>query len=100
MKANVLAKLVVTTLSLLLWGCAHSYKNTRHASQEAEFMRQPVSYYSNLAAACDIVLRLQPIPTDSFVFVTIRKSRLPRIITDLHPRELVLTSKSVSMGYE
>ncbi len=93
------AHFALLALSIVACGCSITHKNAQEHSVEAWFARQPPSYYSNLAYACDAVLRAQTVPQDSLYFVKLSESSLPKLITDLDPRELVLTSTSVSIGY-
>ena len=62
-------------------------------------MHHRAAYYSNLAHACDVVLQIHPVAEDAFFVVSVQESSLPQIITDLHPRELWLTSKTVSLDF-
>lgn len=92
-------RFLILALSMVACGCSITRKNAQEHAAEAWFICQSPSYYSNLAYACDAVLRARPLPHDSLCFVSLRESSLPKLITGLHPRELVLTSTSVSIGY-
>jgi hypothetical protein len=80
---------------LFFCGCAQS----RIAWQERRFIHQRAAYHSELARACDAVLRAQHLEEDSFYEVFMDKSRLPTVITDLHPDRLWLTSSGVSLDF-
>ena len=82
-------------IALMICGCAPS----RIAWQERRFTHQTATYYSELAHACDAVLRLRKIEPDELVEVYIDKSRLPGRITDLHPDRLWLGTSSLSIDF-
>ncbi len=98
-ETRMTTRFAILALSIVVCGCSITQKNPQEHSVGAWFVRQPPSYYSNLAYACDAVLRAQPVPQDSLYFVKLGESSLPKLITDLHPREVVLTSTTVSIGY-
>ncbi len=91
----VMRTALLLLLGLSLCGCAPS----RIAWQERRFMHQTAAYYSELARACDAVLHAQSWEEDSIYEVFVSKSKLPTIITDLHPDRLWLTFNSVSLDF-
>jgi hypothetical protein len=95
----MIARIATLALSLITCGCSVSHRIADEASVEAWFIHRSPAYYSNLAHACDEVLLTHPVANGAFYFPPIPDSTLPKLITDLHPRELVLTSTSVSLGY-
>ena len=56
-----------------------------------------VSYYTQLAAACDWVLALHPVSTNEIVSVSVTDPSLPGSIQDLHPLELRVSPHRVWM---
>jgi hypothetical protein len=95
----MMTRIAALALGVMMCGCSVSHRKAQETSLEAWFIHQSPSYYSNLAHACDEVLQAAPVANGAFYFVSLSNSTLPKLIADLHPRELVLTSTSVSIGY-
>src|SRR5436309_1630162 len=79
----LMTRFAILALSMVACGCSIAPRIVQVHSVEEWFIGQSPSYYSNLAHACNAVLRAHPTPPNAFNFVDLRESPLPRLITDL-----------------
>jgi hypothetical protein len=82
-------------------GCAIFKTESEQQSRYSEFKRQNPGYYIQLAHACDTVLaEAQPLDHETLLLVMPEKSILPKVVTDLHPKQLWLSYNSVSICFK
>jgi hypothetical protein len=93
--------LVVVMPCLLFCGCANRWAQANRNSNIRRVEHQNSSYYAALAKACDVFLKLKPLEPNALYIcesTNLRTSRLPSIITDLKPDDIIYTTEGVSVG--
>lgn len=52
-------------------------------------------YYADFTAACDSIIAAHPLGTNGFIKIPVADPSLPKIVTDLHPIRMNVTSRRV-----
>lgn len=92
---------VILVLCLFFCGCANRWSQANHSSNIRRVAHQNSSYYAALAQACDVFLKIKQLePNVLYVCdsTNLETSRLPSIITDLKPDNIIYTTEGVSIG--
>jgi len=93
-------QIAVAVSFLLVVGCSAFKTESDLQTRENQFRHQNSDYYRQLAQACDAVFaKAPPMERDTFCLVKPEKSTLPKIITDLHPKQLVVSRDGLSLAF-
>jgi hypothetical protein len=85
----------------LFCGCANRWAQVNHNSRIRRVEHQNSSYYAALAQACDVFLKIKQLEPNALYVcdsTNLETSRLPSIITDLKPDNIIYTTEGVSIG--
>ena len=92
---------VILMLCLFFCGCATWCAQANRNPNIRRVEHQNSSYYAALAKACDVFLKLKPLEPNALYIcesTNLETSRLPSLITDLKPDNIVYTTEGVSIG--
>ena len=60
-----------------------------------QFVERDAAYFSQVAGACDDLRAQHPLGTNEFIKLESGDSAIPRLIQDLHPSAIIITSNCV-----
>jgi hypothetical protein len=88
---NILAFALVVFVTVAISFVAY----VRHTSVYLGFKHKSAKYHADFAEACDSILAQHPLGTNKDMKLSVTNPSLPKIITDLHPVKIGVSSNKV-----
>jgi hypothetical protein len=91
-----IVRIILITLSIPLAICLLAVLLLQSPkSPYLQFIERDQAYFSQVAEACDVLLRQHPLGTNEFIRIEGGDLTIPRLIRDLHPSAIIITSNCV-----